>query len=74
MEKMYTEHMQTLIHTVIHWLDVRRPAATLGSVLGLQQCLGGWCVSSGIHVNAKTRGFLAEELHCNKMMSVNHFI
>ena len=28
-----------------------------GSLGGLRQCLGGWCVSSGIHVNASNRGF-----------------
>lgn len=31
-------------------------------VLGLQQFLRWWCVSSGIHINARTQGYQAE--HC----------
>ena len=31
-----------------------------GGVLGPQQCLDGWCMSSGLHMNASTRGFPAE--------------
>ena len=31
-----------------------------GGVLGPQQCLDGWCVSTGIHMSASTQGFPAE--------------
>lgn len=35
----------------------------MGNVLGLRQCLAGWYVSSGNHMNARTQGFWM--LHCN---------
>ena len=47
---------------LLHWQISSGDLFPWGGALGLQWCLDGYCMSSGIYINVRTQGFSAE--HC----------
>ena len=55
-----SSHSSGPIKSIFCWPLPPKLPLLWGSVLGQEWCLGGWCMSSTIRVNARTQGFLAE--------------